>query len=305
MNDFEIGSVMLAEKLNIGDTIGLISPSHVADRETYASIIANLEHLGFKVKTGTNLYKDTWGNVASDIERADDLNSMVADPDVKLIFFGGGNGASDIISLIDYESIKKTPKLFLSYSDGTTILNAIYTQTGLVTYYGQTPGNYCPPDSYTYSNFESHIVLRDATEHIANSKWYTLNGGNCEGTLIGGYLPHFIEEIDSAHFMYETEKKYILFLEDCEKFNDVSNIKLYLERMEQTHFMKNVTGIILGHYSNTIFDSLFEFLKQFGKRNAIPVVYCDDFGHGNNHAIIPIGIKAEFDADKKTLFYSK
>ncbi|MBQ9920916.1 MAG: LD-carboxypeptidase, partial [Clostridia bacterium] len=133
---------MLAEKLNIGDTIGLISPSHVANRAAYAAIIAHMEKLGFKVKTGANLYKDTWGSVASDTERADDLNAMVADSDVKLIFFGGGNGAADILPLIDYENIKKHPKLFLSYSDGTLILNAIYTQTGLVTYYGQTPGVY-------------------------------------------------------------------------------------------------------------------------------------------------------------------
>lgn len=294
---------MFAEKLKLGDTIGLISPSHVADRETYAPIITHIEKLGFKIKTGANLYKDTWGSVASDSERADDLNAMVTDPEVKLIFFGGGHGASDILPLIDYESIKKHPKLFLSYSDGTSILNAIYAQTGLVTYYGQTPGVFCPPDEYTRANFDSHIVNRNAKSHISNSKWHTLNSGNCEGILIGGYLPHVAKESDSSFFKYDDKKMYILFLEDHEKFNDIPHISSYLIQLEQSRFMKNVVGVIFGHYSNTISVELFECFKQFGKRNAIPVVYCDDFGHGNNHAIIPIGINAEFNADRKTLIY--
>lgn len=295
---------MFAEKLKYGDTIGLISPSHVAEKESYANIITHLEQLGFKVKTGANLYKNTWGSVASATERADDLNSMVADTDVKLIFFGGGNGALDILPLIDYESIKKNPKLFLSYSDGTYILNAIYTKTGLVTYYGQTPGIFCPPDDYTRLHFERHLVHRDAAEHIPNSQWYTINSGSCEGTLIGGYLPYISTESDSAYFLYDKKEKYILFLEDHEKFNDISAISSYLVQLEHSDFMKNVVGAIFGHYSETPSEPLLDCIEKFGKRASIPVAYCDDFGHGTNHAILPVGVKAEFDADRKQLKYN-
>lgn len=49
---------MQPERISIGDTIGLISPSHIATRERYAGIITSLEKLGFKVKTGRNLYAD-------------------------------------------------------------------------------------------------------------------------------------------------------------------------------------------------------------------------------------------------------
>ena len=294
---------MLAKELNFGDTIGIISPSHVAEKERYATIISNIEQLGFSVKTGANLYKDTWGSVASDIERADDLNSMVEDPDVMLIFFGGGNGAADILPLIDYERIKKNPKLFLSYSDGTYILNAIYTKTGLVTYYGQTPGDFVPQNDYTRLQFESHLIRKDAAEHIPNSKWYTLTGGSCKGTLLGGYLPYIAMENDSPYFMFGKKEKYILFLEDHEKFNDVSQIRSYLNQLEQSGFMNNVVGAVFGHYSDPISKPLLKCIENFGKKNSIPVAYCDDFGHGTNHAIIPVGVKAEFDADKKTLKY--
>lgn len=73
---------MIANKLSLGDTIGIISPSHIAERDTYEKIISEIEHLGFHVKTGNNLYKSSYGYSASEHERADDLNEMVNDKSV-------------------------------------------------------------------------------------------------------------------------------------------------------------------------------------------------------------------------------
>ena len=62
------------------------------------------------------------------------------DKSVQMVLFGGGESAVEILPYIDYENIRRYPKLFSSYSDGTSILNAIYAQTGLLTYYGCGPG---------------------------------------------------------------------------------------------------------------------------------------------------------------------
>jgi len=48
-------------------------------------------------------------------------------------------------------------------------------------------------------------------------------------------------------------------------------------------------------------EELTDILTRFGKKNGIPVMYCDDFGHGKNHGILPIGIRARMDTSKKTL----
>ena len=98
------GDSMWADKLSIGDTIGIISPSHIASMSRYAEIISRIEAKGFRVKTGTNLYKDTYGYAASEVERADDLNQMILDDEVKLIFFGGGYGSIDLLPYINYEN---------------------------------------------------------------------------------------------------------------------------------------------------------------------------------------------------------
>ena len=107
--------------LKYGDTIGIISPSWVANKTDYEKYAKGIGSLGFQVKFGKNIYKDTYRYTASVTERVDDLNELIYDETVKMIFFGGGYGSVDLLPYIDYKKIKETPKLFLSYSDGTSI----------------------------------------------------------------------------------------------------------------------------------------------------------------------------------------
>ncbi len=101
--------------LKHGDTIGIISPSWVANQNDYEKYAKGIERLGFQVKFGKNIYKDTYKYTASVAERVDDLNEMIYDENVRMVFFGGGYGSVDLLPYIDYNRIKETPKLFLSY----------------------------------------------------------------------------------------------------------------------------------------------------------------------------------------------
>ena len=246
--------------LKHGDTIGIISPSSVANPNNCEVYAKGIEKLGFRVKFGKNIYKDTYKFTASVAERVDDLNEMIYDEDVKLVFFGGGWGSVDLLPYIDYNRIKETPKLFLSYSDGTSILNAIYANTGITTYYGQTPGLFDHINEYDRKQFVSHLK---------------------DGAVTA----------------------YILFIEDLDKFQSVRNVSIFLTCIGQSRLMEQVTGLLFGHYSDEISPLLFEVLERFGKKYGIPVAYCDDFGHGANHAIFPIGRKAILDTKNKTLLF--
>jgi muramoyltetrapeptide carboxypeptidase len=292
-----------ASKLAPGDTIGLISPSHVATPEHYAPIIAALEALGFAVKCGDNLYKDTFGTVASDTERAADFNAMIRDDQVRMILFSGGEGAEDLLPLLDYQAAAENPKLLCSYSDGTTILNAITAQTGLVTYYGQSPGEFADLRHYDYSHFTAHFLAEQVSHFEKKSHWETLSSGKAEGRLIGGYTRNFALLLGSPTFSYNKEGEYLLFLEDHEKFSDVGAVGAYLTHIEQQPFMERVRGLLFGHYATPRNEELLRRLERFGAKNGIPVVYCDDFGHGVNHGILPIGKKARLDADGGGLWY--
>lgn len=292
---------MIAEKLREGDEIGIICPSHIAG-EDYKLIVRGIEQLGFQVRLGANIYKNTHGYLASEQERADDLNDMVNDNEVKMVLFGGGWGANEILPLIDYENIARHPKLFSSYSDGTSILNAIYAKTGLITYYGLGAGEFRDLKHYDYMQFAKHFTHGNKAECLCgNGEWRTIRSGFCEGILIGGYTMNFAWLLGGEYFRFNAEQKYILFIEDFEKFSEVAAVSAYLSHIEQNPFIRNVGGLIFGHYSNDVPDNLMNRLARFGEKHNVPVVYTDDFGHYTKHSILPIGVFASLDADEQKL----
>ncbi len=69
--------------------------------------------------------------------------------------------------------------------------------------------------------------------------------------------------------------------------------------------MEQVTGLLFGHYSDDISPLLFEILERFGKKYRILVAYCDDFGHGSNHTIFPIGRGAVLDIKIKHYYFNR
>jgi Uncharacterized proteins, homologs of microcin C7 resistance protein MccF len=277
--------------------IGFVCPSHIASRERHRQSISVLESLGFEVKLGDNVYKDTYGYLASERERADDFNNMILDDSVDMILFGGGEGGNELLPYLNYENIRTYPKLICSFSDGTTILNAIHAITGLTTYYGQGPGMFNDLRYYDYMQFRTHFIDKNVSEFTHNSEWKTLNAGKATGKLIGGYTRNFAMILgNSKYFKYDTQEKYILFLEDHEKFSSVAEVSSYISHIEQSEFIDNVTGLIFGHYSENVPTDLLNRLTRFGEKYNVPVIYTDDFGHGVNHAIFPIGVNAEFDS---------
>lgn len=263
-------------------------------------MIAALETMGFQVKCGENLYKRTHGYAASEQERADDLNAMARDSRVRMVFFGGGEGANELLPLIDYEVIRRDPKIFAGYSDGTTILNAIHAKTGLVTYYGQSPGIFMDLRHYDYVQFCGHF-LKTCAHFIPGGPWRTLRGGHCAGILTGGYTRNFALLQGSGYFSFDPGKDYLLFLEDHEKFSGVAEVSSYLSHLEQSPLMERVRGLLFGHYALSEYPDLWQRLQRFGEKHGVPVIACDDFGHGTRHGVLPIGAMAKLDADAQTL----
>ena len=294
---------MKAPCLNQGGVIGICSPSHIAHYWDYQNTLNCIREKGFRVKEANNLYKNTYGYSATPKERADDFNQLISDPEVELILFGGGEGANELLPYIDFENIKRNPKRICSYSDGTFLLNPIWAKTGLETYYGFAPHNFINMTDYDAKNFWGHIVYDCVKEHTPNSEWKVQTTGIGEGILIGGYARNFALILGNKYFPWDPNEKYILFIEDHESFGGIDYVSAMLTHIEQDKIMNQVTGVIFGNYSGTEQPYLLWRLKRLGEKHRIPVVYCDDFGHGWNHAIIPLGRKARIDTWQNKLFY--
>lgn len=292
----------------------MCSPSHVPLYEAapgqeipwsreYKNIIAGMENEGFSVVQADNMYKDTWGYLASDTERGADFNQLAANKSVEYILFGGGEGAPEVLPYLDFELFRENPKRICSYSDGTSILNAIWANTGLETYYGQNPTVFTGWTDYNRRHFEGHILSDSMTVHEKNSEWVTCTGSAAEGVLCGGYTMNFALLLGTKYFPVDNREPHILFLEDHEKFGGPDHVSAMLGYIEQSDFMRSVRGLIFGNFRDRPCPELYARLRVLGERQGIPVVYCDDFGHGENHGVLPIGRMARLDGDKGELRY--
>ena len=296
---------MQAPALHLGDTIGLVSPSAIPDPEKMQLISAALEGQGYRVRLGKNLFAHGWDYAATDEERAADFTQMALDEDVKLVFFSGGEGADEVLPLLNYTLIAAHPKRYLSFSDGTSILNTLWSRTGMITYYGQTPGDALKElNSYTWQNFRLHMEQPGLAPHIPSAPWRTLRPGEARGTLMGGYLENFLYLLYGGWVRVDPAQDYVLFLEEHEQFFGIPHLSDTLARLEHSSLMPQVRGLLFGEYSQTPNEQLMARLTRFGERFGIPVAYCTDYGHGENHAILPIGASATLDTAKQALCYA-
>lgn len=283
--------------LREGDTIGIISPCNGMREEKVAPAADAIRAEGFAVKFGKNTFSMTDGYAASAAERAEDFDEMIADPEVKMILFPGGEISNEILPLIDYDAIREHPKIICSYSDGTTLLEAIHSRTGLVTFYGGSTRSFAPVTEYNLASFRRRLMTTDTT-YTRSGKWTVLSEGRGEGVLCGGYLINFDTLINSDYFDLPNEP-YLLFLEDYQSFSGISAVSKWLSDLEQKGVFSRATGLIFGHYTedDARRERLFDVLRRFGRRLGIPVVYTDDYGHGENMSILPIGVRAVLDTE--------
>ena len=220
-----------------------------------------------------------------------------------MVFFGGGEGSPALPPLLDYDTIKKNPKIYSSYSDGTTILSAITAMTGLVTYYGQTPGIFNDLRYYNYTQFCENFMSGEHRFFDTDSGWQSIRAGVGEGVLIGGYSRNFAMMFGSPYFSFDPNADYILFIEDHERFSKPDAVSEYLAAIWQHPFMRRVRGFIFGCYNNagTPPEELVALLALIGERYGIPVAYTNDIGHGTRHGVLPMGCRVRLDGGAGTL----
>ena len=132
--------MIFPERLQLGDTVGLVAPSFPIKEEELTDCVRLLEEMGYRVKVGRQL--TTLANFHNYLagegkDRAADINKMFADPEVKAIFcVRGGYGSSHVMDYLDYDVIRANPKIFVGYSDITNLLSAFQMYCGMVVFHG-------------------------------------------------------------------------------------------------------------------------------------------------------------------------
>ena len=294
---------MKPKALKKGDTIGVIAPSGCIDGENVEEIKRAREIVekdGFKVKFAKNLFSNTNIYSATVYEKAEDLNAMFADDEVKMIWCAkGGENSNSLFEYIDYENIKNHPKIFCGYSDITSLSNMIHEKTGLVTFSGTNFKTIATDETdYSYKEAKKRFVDGGLEFGKSPTGYRTLQEGIAEGELIGGNLFLTRGMVAGKYCIDFTDK--ILFLEELGIETPPATISNFLYYMRQNGVFDKIKGLWLGNYQHesgiTLEKIVMDVLENDYK---FPIIKSDNFGHLETKTVIPIGVKAKIDTNQE------
>ena len=307
------------EALCPGDTIAVVAPASELNQERVERATRRLEEMGFQVRIPSDLYRKRGYLAGSDAQRAEELMAMFRDPEVKAIFPGtGGYGTTRMIALLDYQEIRKNPKILLGFSDITGLHLAIHKKTGLVTFHGPNlmyglgsednltdfsakylwqaiyePNYSDNPETFIHPGY-TYELPDDATPIKV------ISPGVAQGRLIGGNLS-LISPLIGSEFEIGTQGR-ILFLEDV---NEAPyRIDRYLSHLRLSGKLDQVAGVILGIFRKCEPDdpegslSLEEVFQDYFADLGVPVIMNFPIGHFRYNATLPVGAMVELDADQ-------
>lgn len=304
--------------LKAGDTVGLITPSTgVSDPEKLNTAERTVRYFGLVPKWGKNVSKRAGYLGGSIDERADDLNAMFADDAVKAVFaIRGGYGSAQILPEIDYEAIKRHPKIFVGYSDITAMHLAIHKMTGLVTFHGPVPLSAFT--DYTQAAYKKALFGTAPLGELTNPP--ESNGlrpkhilrpvrpGKARGPLVGGNLSLVASTMGTPYEIDARGK--ILFLEDVEE--QPYSIDRMLTQLRLGGKLDQAAGVIWGEcndcrpreYQPSFVEGTFttaEVVDRILGELKVPVLSGLTIGHTDDQLTLPVGVMAEMDAGMGTL----
>ena len=253
--------MLYAKKLKKNDLIGVCAPASPVDRESLNKGIRFLKKLGLQIILGKNIYQRNHYLAGTDEQRLDDFNTLLKDDNVKAIFFArGGYGTARIAPFIDYEWIRKHPKIIWGFSDITYLHIAIFQKTGLITFHGPMVSSFGNEkvDEITkneiYQLFSPSIRTYDETI----SPLHVLVEGKSTGRIIGGNLSLIVRTIGTP---YEIDlKNKILFIEDTGE--KLYKIDFLINQLKQSKKLDELAGVVIGDF-NDVFIEDKEILNKF------------------------------------------
>ncbi len=283
-----------------GDTIGIVAPASPFSQEEFNRGVAVLESMGFRVSFDDDIFIEQGYLAGTDAQRADFINRLFADQEIKaIVCVRGGFGAMRVLALLDYEAIKKHPKIFVGFSDISALLSVLDTRCGLVTFHGPMVTTLADAGQETKAALLAALTSDVELELIpANSR--VIKPGQASGPIAGGNLTTLCHLVGTPFAPSYNGK--IIFFED--KGEAVYRIDRMLSQMKLAGCFEGLVGLVLGSFEDCgEFDEICRIAAEMFKDADIPVLAGFDIGHGKTNITIPLGIEATLDADRQRLTF--
>ncbi len=217
----------------------------------------------------------------------------------------GGKSCNQLLAKLPYKHIKDSRKIFLGLSDFTSILLAIYSQTGLITYHFSDPAGGMG-NSPEWSSKQIEILMNPETKYdvsFSESLFSCINPGTATGVLLGGNLSSLCRLIGTKYC--PNFEGAILFLEACN--TSVGEVDANIGQLKQAGILDKINGLILGSFfqaDKEIEEAKYSFsqiLENWDFNKTIPTLKTTMFGHFTDNVLLPEGLRVEFNSVKGTI----
>ena len=276
--------------LNKNDKIALVVCSNgknIEDKERLEKLESILVEMGLVPVFTKYIYKDKFGRGAKAQVRGEELMSFYKNKEIKVIFdISGGDIANEILDYLDYDVIKRNYKPFFGYSDLTTVLNVLRSQTNEVNYLYQILNIIESEEIKT--SVENTFMKNEQT--LFDVKWKFLQGSRIEGEVIGGNIRCFLKLAGTRYFP-EVENK-VLFIEGLG--TSIEGLVTHLAQLKQIGVFDKISGLLIGTFTKIekeiSVEELFELVQEYIP-SSLAVAKTQEVGHAKNSKALKIGEK--------------
>lgn len=263
------------------------------EKKTLVNLIKLLENLSVKVHYQADaLFSDSRIGAVNAKKRAEIVNQYFKNPAINFIFdLSGGDVANETICYLDYKAIKNSSCKLFGYFDLTTVINAIYTQTGKSSVLFQVRHLVDKSSHRQFEAFRSLIDDRDTNDVVnkfiqENSKF--IQGSAVSGQVLGGNIRCFLKLAGTAY--WPDLKGKFLFLESYSGLE--GRIRTYFAQLQQLGVFEDISGLILGSFTeldNQIGrDCLIDIVSEYVSPE-LPLVSTEAIGHQKDSLPLIIG----------------
>ncbi len=280
-----------------------------------------MQKLGFKVKLAPNVRKRRGFLAGGDRDRASDLMCMFADRKVDAILcVRGGYGTARLLPLLDYNLIRANPKIFVGYSDITSLHCAFLTKANLVSFHGpMINSDFVNEDMprFTLESFLRTLGANPGEPGIPGiSQGYRrktikiLRRGIAHGQLIGGNLTLLCTTLGTP--WQPPFRNCILFLEDLSE--QPFRFDRMFTQLLNCGLLQQVAGIAIGinadcddpkaKHSKEYRQSLDDVFRERLLPLKIPIVTGLPFGHVPHNATLAVGADVTLNANRGELHFN-
>lgn len=239
-------------RLRPGDRIGVVAPSGPVLPRALAAGARVLEDAGFRVVFGRHLRERRGHLAGADRARLDDLNRMFRDPDIRCVLMArGGYGAMRIASGVDWDAVRRDPKLFAGFSDATFLHLGLARHARVRTLHGPNLHGFGARRGSEIPRFLAWVTQPVPPERVRTfAAPRRVNGaaGPVEGCVVGGNL---------ALVHYAAAAGYLPPLRGCILFLEEVNEPPYkvdgmLCALRTGRWLEGVRGVVLGDFTRCL-----------------------------------------------------